>query len=130
MGSFKKENSDMIHASDYLGYYAGAFMDSMGRLVINIIGDPLTAKRDIIERIGNEHFLLQEKKYSYSELSQIMTTINRFMLDSTNKKIVDEIEIHVISLLDKENKIVVSLGNPNAESITAFKEKVSILRTV
>ncbi|WP_298650979.1 hypothetical protein [uncultured Proteiniphilum sp.] len=124
MSSFKKENSDNVRASDYPEYYAGAFRDSTGRLVINIIGDSLTAKRDIIERIGNEHFLLQEKKYSYTELSQIMDTINRFMLNSTNKKIVDEIEIHVISLLDRENKIVVRLGNLNAESITAFKEKV------
>ncbi len=122
IASFQKENSDSVRVSDYPEYYAGAFIDSTGKFVINFVGDSLTAKRDIIERIGNEDFLLQEKNYSHNELRQIMDTINIFMGDETNKTTINEIEIHVISLLD--DRIVVRLGNLNDESIAAFKEKI------
>jgi len=121
--SFKKESTDFNQVLDYPVYFAGAFIDSTGMLIINITGDSITVKRDIIERIGNQHFLLQEKKYSSRELIQIMDTINKFMLDSTNQKIIlNNIGIHTVVLSDQRNKIIVRLAKLNAESIKAFKD--------
>lgn len=108
--------------SDYPDYYGGSFTNSDGKLVIYVKGNVEDYKKALIDRAGTDDIIFKPCQFSFSNLTEIMDTINAYKLNHADSPVCANFNSY--SILDAKNRIVVDLDQCNDEQIAAFKKQV------
>lgn len=106
----------------YPNYYGGSFINSMGNLVIFVVGDTVRYKKDLVKRIGCSNFLIQLGQYNFDYLNDILTRLNMFYHNADNKFIVNKLQI--LQFRIEWNRVVVEMNDCTDEKVTLFKTLV------
>ena len=125
---FQQEANDKLNKLlNYYGknipdYYAGAYIDEKGNLVINIKGELEGAKRKVKNIIGSQNITFKGKKFSHAELTKIMDFLNGFALKPENKKYMKNISGW--SLMEIENYVEICFVEMKKDSESDFRKYI------
>lgn len=108
--------------SDYPGYYGGAYINQMGKLVVLIKGGSAKGKENMINIIGSDDFITLPCEHSYKMLVKIMDDLNEFKLNKANGA--KSTNFNTYGLSDVRNKIFIELDEFNDKKIEEFKKTV------
>lgn len=107
--------------TEYPEYYGGCYIDENANLVVYIAGDSIISRARIANTLG-ENIITKYCKYSFQELTNVMEQIGAFVRANPSSPVSQNIA--VVSIMDKENNIVVKLLDCNEQKIAEFKELV------
>ena len=107
---------DFMHPKHYPDYYGGLYLDCCGKLVIVVIGDTVTAKKDIVRRCGKTNFRLQQGQYSYDELRKLQALVNE------NIRKLPEITSTAVDI--KINRLVIGMKECSRKNIYSFRKQI------
>ena len=96
-------------------------MDENANLIVYITGDSVRSRTNITNILG-DNIITKYCKYSFQELKDVMNQIATFAENNINSPIVDNLS--VVSLMDRENNIVVKLLDCSDQKISEFKDQV------
>ncbi|WP_339813110.1 hypothetical protein [Zunongwangia profunda] len=106
----------------YPDYYGGAYIEQNGQLVVLINGEMGLGKQAVTAIIGNGNIEFKKADYSFARLTEIMNSLNEFVLSKKNIAVSDNFK--TFSLIDKENRIVVELDDYSDQKIFEFRKSV------
>ena len=120
----------------YPEYYAGAYLDDNGELIVLVTKDSPNISKDIINATSNKKIKIEKASVSLNELREEQYRIaDRWMElynDINNGNIIatEELKNLVYSFegvgIDEENNIIViDLNNKSKENLCAFKKYIS-----
>ena len=110
-------------SSQYPDFYGGSYISPEGRLEILVKGNIEQAKRFVNQNLYvTSDIVYVPCKYSYSELTNIMSKINRYISNTPTF-----IKKYVVgaALIDGENKVIVYLNNCDVQTINDFSLNIS-----
>lgn len=106
----------------YPHYYGGSFINSMGDLVVFVVGDTVRYKKDLVKRIGSSDFIIHLGQYDFDHLNSVLAELNVFYNNADNKLIVNELQI--LQFRIEWNRVVVEMNDCTDEKITLFRTLV------
>lgn len=115
---------DHLNRVIYPEYYGGAYINNQYELVINIIGDSISAQNDIKRRLGNDKIIIRQCDYSYRQLTIVADSINNFTRNIVNKHILTKIKFDDCYVSDENNRVVVKLLSVDKENVDEFKKQI------
>lgn len=133
--SANRTNQDLLNAfkkttrvtgdksSQYPDFYGGSYISPKGKLEILVKGNIEQAKRFVNQNLYvTSDIVYVPCKYSYSELTNIMSKINRYISNTPTF-----IKKYVVgaALIDGENKVIVYLNNCDVQTINDFRTTIS-----
>lgn len=112
-------NLSGVNTINYPSYYGGSFITDEGKLIIYIVGDIGSSKKQISTLIGDSNTEYRPAKYSYATLTGLMRNLGAYMEDNIGASTTKDIVMY--SLRDMENKIVVQVLNLSEDKKLALK---------
>lgn len=106
----------------YPPYYKGSYIDKQGCLVIQIVGDTLTAHQDITTRIGEQGFRLERSWYSPETIQEVYEQLLLLDERQNRKFILDTLKWYSTS--PGIGTIQIGLGDCSPENIALFKQRI------
>ena len=104
----------------YPDYYGGCYIDENNKLIVYMVGDTVRARSSLLSLSSN--VILIRGDYSFQELNNIMNVIGDFSAKNPYNPIAENIA--AVSLMDKQNNILVRLYDCSKEKIDEFKANV------
>jgi streptogrisin B len=128
MDAYSPDSDGLPKLDEWPDYYGGSYVNDSGKLTIMVLseyhrdGSLVKIKAHLQKKMGTDDFLIQECKYSYGYLTEIMDVISNGIVDPKNEKILK----HFVTskLCDDKNKIIVELDEINADRIEEFKKNI------
>lgn len=126
-------NSKTKDIESYPEYYAGSYLDDQGKLVICITDDNENIKKTFIDAAESSDLQFKKVDNSYKTLSELQDKITKIFDSSYNKYIMNDYSadditkemiksITSISIVNRNNGIVVSMQDITDEKIDSFKK--------
>ena len=116
-----KPQTKAMMSIDYPDYFGGCYIGENNKLVVYIVGDSIQGRKSISQFVES-NICFKSAKYSFKYLKQIMETINAYLLNGFDSSLIQNIS--VVSLMDKENAIVVKLYDCSEDEINKFKMNI------
>lgn len=105
---------------DYPSYYGGAYINEYNKLVVYTTN--LSASSDIIRLASTDDIVIKQCSYSYKELNDIMSILNKYKRENSENDIAQNFNLFYLD--DAHNRIVVKLNDCSECSINKFIENV------
>lgn len=117
MDNYEEKNSGEVNYPDY---YAGAYIDDAGELVVCSVSDNKQNSEKIEQAVERDDVKIVEKKYSYNELLNLKDLIEQKIKRSNEKSELLN-SIIAIGIDDKNNQVVVEVLNLSANQKEELK---------
>lgn len=82
---------DEYGPDNYPAYYAGAYLNSDGLLVVRVCGLTDDIRLDIQQRTGNPNILLEEASTSYNTLISLKNTVTEYVENNPDSSVVSNL---------------------------------------
>ena len=109
------------HKMNYPDYYAGAYLNEEGKLVIKTTTSSTSARRSIRSATKNENVIFEDAEYSYAELTELKDAIFEYMEDHSTK---GRLPIRGCGIDDELNRVIIFIEEMTDEKIAAVKAVV------
>lgn len=115
-----KIRQNILH--NYPEYLGGDYIDENGCHVFVVVGDTISARKDLERRLKGYPFLIVRGKYTLSELMiQKDSIVNK--LTENNNHLLEELGIHGVSIVT--DSIVISMEDTCEIKFSLFRQYVS-----
>lgn len=109
----------------YPDYYGGMYANENGELVILVTeGSDNAYQKDLSQRCRSNNFIIEQCKYSYNELFDVIKKLEAFQRNEANKENISSLKFYGFSLADNLNAICIQLGDMSEANIAKFKNEV------
>ena len=124
MDSFEEtETGELI----YPNYYGGSYIDDDGGFVVCVVAanaeEKKYASKSIEETINASDFKIENVKYSYNELEEMMEFLNKYKQITRDSEIAKSWSGYFLS--DSDNAVFVELDDVSDEQISLFRKEVT-----
>jgi len=102
----------------YPDYYAGAYINDSGRLIVQVcqISDDIIS--DVQQRTGNNSISIEEAEHSYNTLIALKNQVTRYVSENPNSEITATLSS--ASICDDTNTLEIAVVDPSAATTNAI----------
>ena len=111
--------SDPDDFRTYPSYYAGAYLNDMGNLVILVTVETPSVKNAVLESAGNNNIIFEKANYSYYQLSSLQSQIYIKYQETNKPYLITEIYID-----DQNNQLIVAFDKLSTAAEKWFNDEI------
>lgn len=113
---------DEYGPDNYPAYYAGAYLNSDGLLVVRVCGLTDDIRLDIQQRTGNPNILLEEVSTSYNTLISLKNTVTEYVENNPDSSVVSN--LLSATVLDNTSTLEIGVEDDSPASTAAIMAEV------
>ncbi len=114
---------DLNNADVFPDYYAGAYLNGSGNLVVLLTQDTDQTRASIRSAAKKSDVLFQSAPYAYRDLTETMNTINAKVQNCANEHAIAR-DITSAGLSDQENSVTVWIKDIDETKIAQFRQYI------
>ncbi|MEG0835035.1 MAG: S1 family peptidase [Christensenellaceae bacterium] len=113
--------TDQNNVISYPEYYAGAYLDTNGYLVVSVTDDSPAIMAQVQTITGNPNIIIEKKEHSYNDLLSIKDSVINYYRNNYTANVATA-DITKVSILDDKNEVHVGLSSLSHASVISIAQ--------